>query len=186
MAFCRPYEIPFGLELKMKLRYVLILSLASVALLALALFLITKYVQPVLPQSINSDLLLAGAAMLGAATFVAALKDVVELTERIIGRFRALASSDARMDALWDSKIEYRRDRVRRWREAVETFDFRNESFGGTVWYSELRPHLQEGIVKKIEAPRTDIVPAPKRGESAEKHTLLDEIARIERDWDLI
>jgi hypothetical protein len=90
------------------------------------------------------------------------------------------------MDALWDSKIEYRRDRVRRWREAVEAFDFRNESFGSTVWYSELRPHLQEGIVKRIEAPRTYIVPAEKRGESAEKYTLLDEIARIEGEWDLI
>lgn len=84
------------------------------------------------------------------------------------------------------SKTEYRADRIRYWRQAIEAFDFANERFGDAVWYSEVRPHLKPSIVKKIEAPRTFIVPSEGRGEFAIKHILLDEISRLEINWGLI
>jgi hypothetical protein len=92
----------------------------------------------------------------------------------------------AGLDEKQQSKIEYRKERIEGWREAIEDFDFENKWFGDTVWYSEIRLYLKQDIVKRIEAPRTLIVPAEGRGEHAVKYILLDEIARLEREWDLI
>lgn len=70
----------------MKARYLILVALTFTAGLALILFLVSKLLQPVLPQNANSDLLLAAAAIVGAATFLAALKDITELVERMTGR----------------------------------------------------------------------------------------------------
>lgn len=83
------------------------------------------------------------------------------------------------------TKSEYRRDRIRCWRDAIEGHDW-DTAFGATAWYTEVRPHLKPEIVAQIEAPRTFTVPAEGRGGPAVKYMLLDEVSRIEREWDLI
>jgi len=69
----------------MKPRYILIIALALLSFLSLGLFIVSKYVQPLLYPEINSDLILAVAAILGAATFLSALRDIIELVERFGG-----------------------------------------------------------------------------------------------------
>jgi hypothetical protein len=54
-----------------------------------------------------------------------------------------------------------------------------------SVVYSSLRPHLRQEVIKMIEAPRTVYVGGA-RGDNVRQYTLLDEITRIEREWDLI
>jgi len=74
----------------MKIRYVIVLALAIIVVLALTLFLVSKYIQPVLPRDLNADLLLFVVTLGAAAAFLAALKDVIELVERVIGRLAPL------------------------------------------------------------------------------------------------
>ncbi len=69
----------------MRVRYV-VTALVFVTIFSLALFLLSKYVQPRMPQSLRSDLLLIVACILAAVTFLAAFKDVIELVERLIER----------------------------------------------------------------------------------------------------
>ncbi len=88
----------------MKLRHILAITLTLIATLALLLFLISKYIQPRLSPSVNSDLLLGTAAIVGAAAFLAALKDIIELNigQSIIARsvFTGLSSAIVEMKNL--------------------------------------------------------------------------------------
>jgi len=77
----------------MRFRHVLLVALALVFVLALVLFLVSKYVPFILPQDLSSDLLLWGVVITAVATFVAAIKDVVELVEKA-------ASSESRAHAI--------------------------------------------------------------------------------------
>ncbi|MBA4115403.1 MAG: hypothetical protein H0X71_02985 [Rubrobacter sp.] len=80
-----------------------------------------------------------------------------------------------------------RRERVERWRRTISRFDFREiGSFGRTNTYAEMKPHLQPGVIEMLEAPRTAHIGNPARGDLAYGYTLLDEVARIEKEWELI
>jgi len=63
----------------MNLRRTALLGLSIIFLLATILYIVSKYIQPSLQRSLNTDLVLAGMAIVGAATFLAALKDIIEL-----------------------------------------------------------------------------------------------------------
>ncbi len=82
-----------------------------------------------------------------------------------------------------------RRDQIAEWRGAVvaEKYDFVDcrSKFLSSEIYSSLRPHLLPEVIKKIEAPRTFYIGGA-RGDNVRQYTLLDEIARIERQWGLI
>lgn len=80
----------------MKLRHILAITLTLIATLALLLFLISKYIQPRLSPSVNSDLLLGTAAIVGAAAFLAALKDIIELIERLANFYQSTSSTLAK------------------------------------------------------------------------------------------
>lgn len=90
-----------------------------------------------------------------------------------------------------DELRESRRDRISRWRNAVENLGpgFRNESklqkFLSSSIYSEMRSHLSSETVAMIERPRTAYVGGG-RGDDVRKYTLLDDIARIEKEWGLV
>lgn len=82
-----------------------------------------------------------------------------------------------------------RRAQINAWRAAIEAeqydyIDYRSRFLSSTT-YSTLRPHLPEDIRRKVEAPRTYYVGAA-RGGNVRKLLLLDEIARIERQWGLL
>ena len=84
------------------------------------------------------------------------------------------------------ARIEERRARIRRWREFVGTFDFEHEKIGATVEYSEMHELLTLRLQEAIDRGRMAFVFGDGRGPFWAKAALLDEIARIERDWKLI
>lgn len=83
-------------------------------------------------------------------------------------------------------RTEYRRQQVKRWREAIHAFDFAANNFADTVVYAELRPYLGEEFRRGLESGTVFVAPARGRGNSATKHTILDAITEREREWRLI
>ena len=84
------------------------------------------------------------------------------------------------------SLLEYRRNQVKEWRSQVEDHNWNEgSSFGNNTAYATIRPLMKEKIVKDLERPRTFIMPGG-RGDNPRKQIILDEIARIEKEWDLI
>lgn len=84
-----------------------------------------------------------------------------------------------------EKRSEYRRELIKKWRDAINDYEVWRNGFGDTPEYASLRLHMRQKIIGKFEAPRTFYVPGG-RGEDARKHFLLDEIARIEKKWGLI
>lgn len=86
---------------------------------------------------------------------------------------------------------ESRRARISQWRNAVEELGpgFRDErrlqKFLSSSVYSEMRTHLLPEVVAKVERPRTAYVGGG-RDDDVLKYTLLDDIARIEKEWGLV
>ena len=89
--------------------------------------------------------------------------------------------------------VEKRRGRTERRQYLITTgrWDFQNHDFdsqwlGDTASYSALRPHLRPEIREKIEKPRTIYVSNEGRGNNVKRQMLLDEIARIDKEWGLV
>ena len=79
------------------------------------------------------------------------------------------------------------RKHIEVWRSVIQNFDFNTANqFSGTDTYSQMRPHLQDEAVKMLEASRIAYVAPEGRGGDLFRYTLLDEVARIEREWDLV
>lgn len=68
---------------------------------------------------------------------------------------------------------------IRDWRKSINEFDFENEEYRNTVWYSSLRIHMKPEVIERLERPRTVFVSGP-RGDPAQKYMLLDEVSRLE------
>jgi F0F1-type ATP synthase membrane subunit b/b' len=80
-----------------------------------------------------------------------------------------------------------RRKRIEDWRSAISNHEFGGyPRFASTAAYSQMKPYLRPKVVEMLEAPRTFHVGNEARGDSAYQYTLLDEVARIEREWGLI
>ncbi len=60
------------------------LAVALIAVLSVSVFIVSVYVQPLLSGPANSVLLIAVAALLGVATFLAAVNDVYDLAGKIL------------------------------------------------------------------------------------------------------
>ncbi len=84
------------------------------------------------------------------------------------------------------SSQEHRRQRTEQWRAVIRDFNFKTERFGATDTYAQMKPYLKSEVIEMLEAPRTVHVGNEARGELARQYTLLDEVARIEEEWDLI
>jgi len=80
-------------------------------------------------------------------------------------------------------KLAYKRDMIRRWREFLDR-NFDQTEFSGTAIYSELRPHLSTDTLQSIESNR--IALRVGRGGNVIRSLVLDDIARLEKEWDLI
>lgn len=61
----------------------LAISLFVVALLSLVVWAISNYVQPILPQNVNNNLLIFGAVFIAVIGALAGLKDIIELYEYV-------------------------------------------------------------------------------------------------------
>jgi hypothetical protein len=115
--------------------------------------------------------------------YVARQEDVERLQEQ-------LDNVAAERDELREEKHRdlqnQRRKRIEDWRLVIRTFDFSTGGFAGTDTYSQMKPYLQSDVVELLETPRTIHVGNEARGDLAYEYTLLDEVARIEKEWGLI
>ncbi len=84
------------------------------------------------------------------------------------------------------SRQEHRRQRIEEWRSVIRSFNFDTERFTSTDAYPQMRPHLQPNVKRKLEHPGMVIVGNTTRGEHAHRYMLLDEITRIEKEWNLV
>ncbi len=96
------------------------------------------------------------------------------------------AERDALKEQQDQNLQEQRRRRIEDWRSDIRNFDFDVNGFAGTDTYSQLRPHLSSEVVEMFEMPRGVHIGNEARGDLAYEYTLLDEVARIEREWGLI
>ncbi|MFC1564458.1 hypothetical protein ACFL6G_05945 [candidate division KSB1 bacterium] len=81
------------------------------------------------------------------------------------------------------NKMEYRRNQIKRWRDFIHN-EFEQLNFKDTTIYSELRPHLSKKVLENTEGNTITILEG--RGCNVIKSMILDDIARLEKEWDLI
>lgn len=85
----------------------------------------------------------------------------------------------------------YRIELIKQWSNGIENiedsewWDGMGVSFGDKLWYSSLRQYMNREAIEKLEKPRTLIVPSEGRRGFPKKQILLDEVARIEKEWGL-
>ncbi|MCK0754394.1 hypothetical protein [Chromohalobacter japonicus] len=82
-----------------------------------------------------------------------------------------------------------RRSKIEEWRVAIEEADFNDEQalkvFANTSIYSSLRQRMRSSVIEEFEQDRTIYVGGG-RGNDVRRHMLLDEVARLEREWKLL
>jgi hypothetical protein len=83
------------------------------------------------------------------------------------------------------ARLENRRNLISSWRSAICNYPDFPRGFGDTQEYSSLRLHLRPEVIQRFEAPRAPDIPGG-RGADLQRQMLLDEIARIEKQWRLI
>ncbi|MBC8264874.1 MAG: hypothetical protein H8E47_12210 [Anaerolineales bacterium] len=69
--------------------------LLIISLSTLTVFLISNFIQPILPSSVNSALVIFVVSLVGVLGALAALNDIVELFQKILGSQRDLQQSNA-------------------------------------------------------------------------------------------
>jgi hypothetical protein len=81
-----------------------------------------------------------------------------------------------------------RRERIAAWRAAVGRDDFEPRQFAGSDAYATLRAHLPEDLRQEIDGWRnpTMFVAPPRAGRYPIQARLLQEIARVEREWGFV
>lgn len=95
------------------------------------------------------------------------------------------------------SSQEYRRDLIKSWREAIESYDHAEGNIRDTATYSAMRPHLKQEIRERLENPRElhveiddrsgeDRLAVRGQSPSSVKNLLLDEVTRLEQEWGLV
>jgi hypothetical protein len=92
------------------------------------------------------------------------------------------------------SKAGERRKRIEKWRAEIHGHSFAKYPLGGSLFahtetYSEMRPHLPPNVREryKSQTPVGAILTSPRKiGREGDKRVLLDEVARIEKEWGVI
>jgi len=86
-------------------------------------------------------------------------------------------------------QLAYRRESVKAWRAAIEKEEYQSadelSTFLSSAAYSGLRIHLSAEALKTVEAVQTIYVGGA-RGDFVQKNVLLDEVARLEKEWALL
>jgi len=81
------------------------------------------------------------------------------------------------------------RELIQQWRDSIDSADFNDEwntyRFGNSPEYSSLRSQMEGSVITKFEAARTFYVGGG-RGDDVRKQMLLDEVARLEKKWELV
>lgn len=83
-----------------------------------------------------------------------------------------------------------RRKRIQQWRAAIQNFDFSAHKFVYTDTYADIRPHLQPNVKGMFESKLGAIYKfhllAERPSRADDRSILLDEVARIEKEWGLV
>jgi hypothetical protein len=88
------------------------------------------------------------------------------------------------------ARQEQRRKRIEKWRAQILDFDFNESKFAYSDTYSDMRPHLQANVRAMLESQLGELhkfavaVRTPSR--AGDRRILLDEVARIEKEWGVI
>ncbi len=69
----------------MKFRFIFALAIGLIVLIAFSSLLLNRYIQPLLPGSVNDSFLIFISAIGSAMVFLALLKDILELADRLFG-----------------------------------------------------------------------------------------------------
>jgi hypothetical protein len=77
-----------------------------------------------------------------------------------------------------------RKELIKRTREFLGSPEWDQSQFSGTITYSEIRPHLSEKIIELIEGGTINI--QVDRGGNVIKSAVLDDIAKKEKEWEII
>lgn len=80
-------------------------------------------------------------------------------------------------------RVEARRNQIQKWRESIHK-EFEEIDFADTVTYSEMRPHLSPATLNSIEGG--SILIRDGRGGNLIKSLVLDDLAALEKKWELI
>jgi hypothetical protein len=83
-------------------------------------------------------------------------------------------------------RTNHRRELIKTWRSDFQKFDYDDHRLGDSAAYTSLRPHLRPEVRDAIEKPRTAYVPNEGRHGSVKQQMLLDEVARLEKEWGLV
>ena len=110
-------------------------------------------------------------------------QEMAQLREQVK---RLIAERDALREEKRQGLQDQRRKRIEEWRSAIRNFDFETERFGATDTYSQMRPHLQPKVIRMFETAGITYADTGMRGDSIHGRTLLDEVARIEKEWGLV
>ena len=78
--------------------------------------------------------------------------------------------------------VRSRREKLARWRE--EILSVSDTEINDTVSYSEARPFLKEEIVRALEGGEIPVRRG--RGKNLLRDLVLDDLSRVEREWDLV
>jgi hypothetical protein len=81
-----------------------------------------------------------------------------------------------------DFEKEERRRSIDHWRSVIRDFNFETERFAVTDTYSQMKQYLRPEVIEMLEAQRTVHIGNEARGDTAYRYTLLDEVARIEKE----
>ena len=79
--------------------------------------------------------------------------------------------------------LEYKKKLIKQWRDGIERMKD-DSGFGDEVWYSSLRPYMKKEVRQMLENERA-LITSGGRGPFPRKEYLLDEVARIEKEWGL-
>lgn len=83
------------------------------------------------------------------------------------------------------TKQSTRLKRIEAWRAAIDGFDFENFDFGDTAIYAAMRPFMDNDAIQKFEADGVMYVSGG-RGDDVLKQCALDQVSKIEKNWNLI
>jgi hypothetical protein len=82
------------------------------------------------------------------------------------------------------SRMNNRRELIKTWREDVERFTWDQGDFRLTATYSKIKPHLGDEVGRSLQTGEP--LSTEDGREVWHKEMLLDEAARIEKEWGLI
>jgi hypothetical protein len=111
--------------------------------------------------------------------------------ERVRAEYaQELGQLTAERDALREEKHRdlqnERRKRVDGWRTAIRNFDFGADNFANTDTYSEMKPYLRGDVQLMFEWGLQFTFMPRLQGQERHRRTILDELARIEKEWGLV